>query len=125
MTELTRTNFEQTVSKRGIVLVDCWATWCGACGGFEQTYKTVADRHPKHTFAKLDVGRYGEICSTLGLTHVPSLLLYRDGILLFKDSGSFDEATLNEIIDQAEKLDMDMVREELGVEEDGNDLNAS
>lgn len=125
MTELTRTNFEQTISKKGIVLVDCSAPWCGACGGFGQTYKSVADRHPQHTFAKLDVGRYGELCSTLGLTHVPSLLLYRDGILLFKESGSFDEATLNGIIDQAERLDMNMVREELGVERDGNDWIAS
>lgn len=120
MTELTRTNFEQTVSQKGIVLVDCWAAWCGACDGFETTYRTVADRHPEHTFAKLDVGRYGEICSTLELSHVPSLLLYRDGILLFKDSGSFDEATLTGIIDQAEKLDMDVVREELGIAESEN-----
>jgi thioredoxin 1 len=125
MTELTRTNFEQTVSQKGIVLVDCWAEWCGACGGFDETYKTIADRHPEHTFAKLDVGRYREICSTLELSHVPSLLLYRDGILLFKDCGSFDEATLTGIIDQAEKLDMEVVREELGDAENGNGSHAS
>jgi thioredoxin 1 len=125
MTELTNDNFEQTVRQEGIVLVDCWAAWCGACGGFEETYETVAARHPKHTFAKLDVGRHGDLCSTLELSHVPSLLLYRDGILLFKESGSFDEATLTGVIEQAEKLDMEMVREELAVEAGKDRTNAT
>jgi thioredoxin 1 len=121
MTELTQKNFEHVVSKRGIVLVDCWAAWCGSCGGFDTTYKSVANRYPEHTFAKLDVGRNADLCTNLELTHVPSLLLYRDGILLFKDKGQFDEATLSGIIDQAEKLEMEMVREELGIPASGDD----
>jgi thioredoxin 1 len=110
--ELSNSNFEQVVQQPGIVIVDCWAAWCGACKQFEPVFKRVAERHSQHTFAKLDTETNKDMRSALGISHIPSLLLYRDGLLLFNEPGNFDEATLKGIIDQAEKLDMEMVRAE-------------
>jgi thioredoxin 1 len=111
--ELTSSNYVPTVSRRGIVLVDCWATWCAGCKKFGPIYKHVAEKHPQHTFATLDAQKAGDIVAKLGIKHVPALLLYRDGLLLFLESGTFEAARLEDVISQAEGLDMDAVRAEI------------
>ena len=113
ITELTDKNFEEVVQQPGIVIVDCWAAWCGTCRQFEKVYRRVAEKHSQHNFTKLDTESHKDLWSALGISHLPSLLLYRDGILLFKEPGNFDEETLNGIIDQAEALDMEIVRAEM------------
>jgi thioredoxin 1 len=112
ITELTNKNFEQAVQLPGIVVVDCWAAWCGTCKQFEKVYRRVAEKRSQHTFTKLDTETHKDLRSALGISHIPSLLLYRDGILLFNEPGNFDEQILNGIIDQAEALDMEIVRAE-------------
>jgi thioredoxin 1 len=111
--ELTSSNFVSTVSRDGIVLVDCWATWCGGCKTFSPIFKRVAEKHPKHTFGTLDTEKAEDIVAKLGIKHVPALLLYRDGILLFMESGNFAESRLEDVISQAEGLDMNAVRAEI------------
>ena len=111
--ELTSANFVSTVSQEGIVLVDCWAAWCGGCKTFGPIYRRVAERHPRHTFGTLDTQKVEDIVAKLGIQHIPALLLYRDGLLLFQESGNFDEAKLENVISQAERLDMDAVRREI------------
>lgn len=116
ITDLTRVDFEQAVARPGIVLVDCRAAWCGSCEGFADVYRRVAARNPRHRFAQIDTDAQKELREALGITRIPSLLLYRDGVLLFRQAGQFDEETLQGIIAQAESLDMEKVRAELAAE---------
>ena len=111
--KLNQDNYRSILGQDGIVLVDCWASSCGAWKILGPIYAKVAERYPQHTFAKLDTLAEDELVSTLGIAHVPTLLLYQDGILLFNQAGNFDEPRLEDIIAQAEALDMDMVRTEI------------
>jgi thioredoxin len=115
---LTAHNFDQTVASAGIVMVDCWATWCGACKDFGPVYEKAAARHVEHTFGKLDTQAEKNVVSKLGIEHIPSLLLYRDGILLFQQPGYFDEEQMEDILRQAESIDMEVVRSEMSREGD-------
>jgi thioredoxin 1 len=111
--EMNPGNFDDLTSSGGIVLVDCWASWCANCDEFAGEYRKAAARHPEHVFATLDTQEQRELRSALGIRHIPSLMLYRDGVLLFNQPGSYDEKTLDDIIAQAESLDMEKVRSEL------------
>jgi thioredoxin 1 len=113
LVKLNRANVREILSHHGIVLVECWASSCGACSVLNPIFEHVADTFPQHTFAKLDTLAEDELAKTLEILHVPSLLLYRDGLLLFKQAGNFDEDRLIDIIGQAESLDMDSVRAEM------------
>jgi thioredoxin 1 len=110
---LNESNYEQHVSGKGIVVVDCWAAWCAACKDFTPIYERVAATFPAHTFGKLDTQVEKNLVSKLGIENIPTLLLYREGILLFKQPGYYDEAQLEDILRQAESLDMDVVRADI------------
>jgi len=110
--DLTVDNYSSILAQEGIVLVECWASSCGACSILNPIYERVAERYPQHVFAKLDTLAEDELTSTLNIVHVPSLLLLRDGFMLFKQAGNYDEGRLEDIIVQAEALDMAMVRAE-------------
>jgi thioredoxin 1 len=111
--EISPENYEDLTSGEGIVLVDCWAPWCGNCDQFAKIYRRVAGKHHSHTFATFNTQGQEELCSKLGVQHVPCLLVYRDGLLLFNQPGNFDESTMDDIIAQAEGLDMEVVRAEM------------
>jgi len=111
-------NFDSIISRDGIVMVDCWASWCKACKPFTPVFERIAGRYAKHTFGKLDTQEEQELVSKLGVKHIPTLLLYRDGILLFQQPGYFEEDELDDIISQAEALDMDIVKAEIAAESD-------
>ena len=113
LVELNDQNYQSILTRNGILLVDCEASSCGACKVLGPLFSMVAERHPRHTFAKLDTLADDDLTSTLGIVHVPTLMLYRDGILLFKQAGNFDKSRLEDIIAQAEGLDMDMVRADI------------
>ena len=115
---LTKDNFSDIISQDGIVMIDCWAEWCGACQSFNPIYEKVAQKYSKHTFAKLDTVSEKELVSQIGVEHIPTLLLYRDGILLFQQAGYYEEEKLEDIIQQAEKVDMDEVRAHIEAEKD-------
>jgi thioredoxin 1 len=116
MIDLTADNFVSTVSQEGIVLVDCWARWCEGCKTFSPVFEKVAEKHPEHTFGNLDTEAEKEITKKLEIKHIPTLLLYRDGLMLFHQPGNFDTETLEGIIKQAEGLDMDQVRADIARE---------
>ena len=110
ITEITYENFNSVTSEEGIVLIDCWAEWCGACKTFEPVFEKVAQKHSKHTFAKIDSSSQKKLISDLGIENIPTLMLYRDGILLFQQPGYFEEDKLEDILDQASNINMDEVR---------------
>jgi thioredoxin 1 len=114
---LTNDNRRSVLAEDGIVVVECWASSCGACAILDPILCRVAEKHRQHTFVRLDILAEQEMTSELGIEHTPTLMLYRDGILLFKQAGNFDEARLEDILGQAEALDMDMVRADIQSQE--------
>ena len=116
ITTLNEENFNSITSRDGIVMVDCWAEWCEACQSFNPIYEKVAHKYKQYTFAKLDAVAVKELISQLMIEHIPTLLLYRDGILLFQQPGYYEEEKLEDIIHQAEGLDMNEVKAHMAKE---------
>lgn len=110
---LTEATFEETTSADGIVLVDLWAEWCGPCKMFAPVYEKVSEEHPDAVFAKVDTEAEQKLAGSLGIMSIPTLMLFRDGVLLFNQAGALPEAALEDLVSQAEGLDMDQVRSEL------------
>ncbi len=110
---LSKENFVSTISQNNIVMIDCWASWCDACETFNPVYEKAASANNDITFCKIDASKERDLLAELKVEHIPTLLLYRDGILLFKQAGYFEEEKLIDILNQAKSLDMDMVRAEI------------
>jgi thioredoxin 1 len=115
--ELTAEAFESTVTAEGITLVDFWASWCGPCRAFAPVFEAAAEEHPEITFAKVNTEVEQELAAGLRIQSIPTLMIFRDGILMFSQPGALPKAALDDLIGQVEALDMDEVRKELGVEQ--------
>lgn len=113
LTTLSSSNFDEIVLREGIVLVDCWAIWCKGCHEFAPVFEASAEKHLTHTFAKVDTKIDEDLTKKLGVSHIPTLILFRDGILLLRQPGYVPAEGLDEIIGKAEALDMDHVRAEM------------
>ena len=113
MVELSRANFAQIVNREAIVLVECWAPGCGVCAQFDPVFAKLASENPTHTFARMNVLSDDNLGEFFEIAHTPSIMLYRDGLLLLKKPGNFSQEALQDILDQAESLDMKVVRADL------------
>lgn len=112
--EFDKSAFEAAiVAEDSLVLVDFWAEWCGPCRQFGPIFERVSDKHPDITFAKVDTDKEQELSAMAGIKSIPTLMMFRDGILLFNQAGAAPESALEDIIAQARKLDMDTIRAEL------------
>ena len=120
--ELNIQAFDGIVIEGGVVLIDCWAPWCQPCKEFTPVFEATAEKHSNHTFAKLDTQAQPELTSKLSVRHVPTLVLFRDGILLYRQPGYVPAEGLDEIVEKAAGLDMDVVRASL---EDGGASSSS
>lgn len=112
--ELDRAAFEATVTKDdSIVLVDFWAEWCGPCRQFGPIFERVSEKNPDITFAKVDTEANQDLAAMAGIRSIPTLMIFRDGILLFNQAGAAPESALEDLITQVRALDMDAVRSEI------------
>ncbi|MCF8546753.1 MAG: thioredoxin [Microbacteriaceae bacterium] len=112
--EFDKSAFEAAiVAEDSLVLVDFWAEWCGPCRQFGPIFERVSDKHPDITFAKVDTDKEQELSAMAGIKSIPTLMMFRDGILLFNQAGAAPESALEDIIAQARTLDMDAIRAEL------------
>ena len=111
--DVTEDTFEQTVTGEGIVLVDAWASWCGPCKAFAPTYEKASENHPDATFAKLDTEANQNLSAALEIQSIPTLMIFRDGIMVYRDAGALPPAALEDLIGQVKALDMDDVRRQV------------
>ena len=112
-TELTAQNFEKTVLDNGTVLVDFWADWCGPCQRFGPIYEDVSEQHDDIVFATVDTEAEQALAAAVNITSIPTLMAFRDGILVFRQAGALPKESLQSLISQVGALDMDAVRAEL------------
>ena len=118
VTELTLETFHDTIEKNDIVIVDFWAPWCGPCRSFAPIFEQTSTEHPAITFVKVNTEDQQELAGQFDIRSIPTLMLFREQILLYAQPGSLSKSQLEELIAQVKALDMDMVRREIAAQDD-------
>jgi thioredoxin 1 len=119
--ELNNTTFGEIVTSPGIVFVDLWAEWCGPCRAFGPIFEDASNKNEDIIFAKLDTEAEQELAGALGITSIPTLLAFRDGIMLYNRAGALPAPTLDELIGAVRAVNMDEVRAEIAKGPAGDD----
>jgi thioredoxin 1 len=111
--DLTHASFGTHIEKSGITLVDFWAEWCGPCRMFGPIFEQASEKYPEITFGKVDTEAEQQLAGEAGISSIPTLMVFRDGILLYNNPGALPAEALDEIITAVQGLNMDDVRAEI------------
>ena len=111
--ELTTENFDSTITGNSIVVVDFWADWCGPCKMFAPTFEAASEKEPEIVFGKVDTEAQQSLAAAAGIQSIPTLMIFRDSILLFSQPGALPPAALEDLIGQVKAIDMEAVHVEI------------
>ena len=121
--EATKENFSEIIENNDIVIVDFWAPWCGPCRSFAPIFEKTAEAHPEAAFAKVNTEQEQELAAHFQIRSIPTLMVFREQILLFAQPGMVPESTLTELLAKVGELDMEQVRQEIA-EQEASEANA-
>lgn len=116
VTDITDNDFEATVTAEGITLVDFWAEWCGPCRSFAPVFEAAADDNPDIRFVKLDTEHNPAVATELGVRSIPTIMAFRDGVMVYNAAGALPRAALDDLIAQVRDLDMEEVHAALAAQ---------
>ena len=115
--DLTKDDFEKTINDNPIVVIDFWAPWCGPCRGFAPVFEKSSEAHPDVVFAKINTDEQQELAGSFGIRSIPTLMVFRDKIILYQQAGALPGNALEQVISQAKSLDMAKVHQELAAQQ--------
>lgn len=118
--ELTAENFRDTIDNNPIVIVDFWAQWCAPCRGFAPTFEAAAEKHPDIAFAKVNTEQQQELAGAFNIRSIPTLMVFRDQVVLYAEAGALPAPTLEALIEQVRAVDMDAVRADIAAQQQEN-----
>ena len=111
--DLTQENFEKTINDNSMVIIDFWAPWCGPCKGFAPVYEQASETHADVVFAKVNTDEQQELAGAFGIRSIPTLIVFREKVILFQQAGALPGNALEQVISQAKALDMSKVHAEI------------
>ncbi len=122
---LTQDNFEQVVTGNEMVIIDFWAPWCGPCKAFAPTFDEASEKHADVVFAKVNTDEQQEIAQAFAIRSIPTLMLFRQNVVLFQEAGVLPASALDEVLGKARALDMEEVRRQIAEQEAGGEKQGS